>query len=57
MFQLCNFWRQNIGKKCARKTLMKLTPARTHTQNENELRFDKKNQDGVMLLLPTRVAS
>jgi len=27
MFQLCDFWRQNIGKKCARKMLMKLTPA------------------------------
>ncbi len=25
-FQLCNFWRQNIGSKCARKMLMKLTP-------------------------------
>jgi hypothetical protein len=24
-FQLCNFWRQNIGVKCRRKKLMKLT--------------------------------
>jgi len=24
-FQLCNFWRQNIGAKCAHKMLMKLT--------------------------------
>jgi len=24
-FQLGNFWRQNIGKKCAGKMLMKLT--------------------------------
>jgi len=23
--QLCNFWCQNIGKKCERKMLMKLT--------------------------------
>jgi len=26
MFQLCNFWRKNIGKKCVQKMLMKLTP-------------------------------
>jgi len=26
-FQLCNFWRQNIGKKWACKMLMKLTQA------------------------------
>jgi len=25
-FQLCNFWHQNIRKKCAREMLMKLTP-------------------------------
>ncbi len=25
-FQLCNNWRQNIGKKCSCKMLMKLTP-------------------------------
>jgi hypothetical protein len=25
-FQLCNFWRQNIGKKSTHKMLMKLTP-------------------------------
>jgi len=25
-FQLCNFWRQNIGEKFAHKMLMKLTP-------------------------------
>jgi len=24
-FQLCNFWRQNIGAKCTLKMLMKLT--------------------------------
>jgi len=24
--QLCNFWCQNIGAKCARKMLMKSTP-------------------------------
>jgi len=26
MFQLCNFWRQNIGTKFTHKMLMKLTP-------------------------------
>jgi len=29
--QLCNFWRQNIGARCARKMLMKLTPGANFT--------------------------
>jgi len=31
--QLCNFWRQNNGGKCARKMLIKSTPAVSFINN------------------------
>jgi len=40
-FQLCNFWLKNIGAKCARKTLMKLTAGKK-LSNKTKITSDCK---------------
>jgi len=34
--QLCNFWRQNIGAKCAHKMLVKLTNRENNVEKNRE---------------------